>query len=406
MERRQLLKGALASGALAVAGTRARAADLPGVTATELKIGSTNALSGPASAYGVIARTEAAYFNMVNDQGGIAGRKINFIYYDDGYSPPRTVEMVRKLVEEDNVAFLFSTLGTPTNSAIVGYCNQNKIPQLFIATGADKWGDYKKHPWTVGFNPSYRTESEIYAKYIQKQKPDARVALIYQNDDFGKDYLRGLQQGFGDTFDQRVVKSVTYEVTDPTVDSQIVTLQGSGADTLVTAATPKFAAQVIRKVADIGWKPLHIMTNVSVSIGAVFKPAGPENGVGIVSGGWQKDISDKRWDSDPGMLACRAFLAKYMPGADASDSNIVDGYDRALTMMQVLRQCDGNFSRENVLKQTLSLKDFEPAGLYPGIKVATSETNHQPIHQLQMIRFNGHNFEPFGEVIQGTSSAA
>src|SRR5271165_716008 len=405
MRRRPLLKGLLAGATVAIAGRRA-GAQTPGVTATEIKIGCTTPLSGPASAYGMIAKTIAAYFNMLNDQGGIAGHKINFIYYDDGYSPPRTVEQTRKLVEEDGVDFLFQNLGTPCNTAIRPYCNQHKIPQLFVSTGADKWGDYKHFPYTVGFNPSYRTESEIYAKYILKQKPDAKVALIYQNDDFGKDYLVGLKQGFGDRFEKMVVKTATYEVTDPTIDSQIVSLQGSGADTLVTAATPKFAAQAIRKVADIGWKPLHIMTNVSVSIGAVFKPAGPENGVGIVSGGWQKDISDKRWDSDPGMLACRAFLAKYMPGADASDSNIVDGYDRALTMMQVLRQCDGNFSRENVLKQALSLKDFEPAGLYPGIKVATSETNHQPIHQLQMIRFNGHNFEPFGDVIQGTSSAA
>jgi branched-chain amino acid transport system substrate-binding protein len=406
MERRQLLKGALAGGFVAAAGRRARAADTPGVSATELKIGSTNALSGPASAYGVIARTEAAYFQMVNDQGGIAGRKINFIYYDDGYSPPRTVEMVRKLVEQDNVDFLFSTLGTPTNSAIVGYCNQNKVPHLFLATGADKWGDYKHYPWTVGFNPSYRTESEIYAKYILKQKAEAKVALIYQNDDFGKDYLIGLKRGFGDDFDKRVVRSVTYEVTDPTIDSQVVSLQGSGADTLVTAATPKFAAQVIRKVADIGWKPLHIMTNVSVSVGAVLKPAGVENAVGMVSGGWQKDPTDKRWDDDPGMKTWRTFLAKYMPSADSSDLSIVDGYARAFTIMQVLHQCDGDFSRESVLHQALSLKDLDVPVLYPGLKVATSETNHQPIHQLQMIRFNGHNFEPFGDVIQGSASNA
>ena len=405
MERRQLLKGVVAGGLAAAAGRRARAADIPGVTATEIKIGTTNALSGPASAYGAIARAEAAYFQMVNEQGGIAERKINFIYYDDGYSPPRTVEMVRKLVEEDGVAFLFSTLGTPTNSAIVGYCNQRKIPHLFLATGADKWGDYKKYPWTVGFNASYRTEAEIYAKYIQKEKPAAKIALLYQNDDFGKDYLRGLTQGFGDAFNQRVVKSVTYEVTDPTVDSQVVSLQGSGADTLVTAATPKFAAQVVRKAAELGWKPLHIMTNVSASVGAVLKPAGLENAVGIITGDYHKDPTDKRWDADAGIQTWRAFMAKYMAGADVTDATYLDGYARAVTMMQVLRQCNGDFSRESVLKQALSLKDFEVPVLSPGIKLSTSETNHQPIHQLQMSRFNGANWEPFGDVLQGSTNA-
>jgi len=404
MQRRPLLKGLLAGATVAIAGRRA-GAQTPGVTATEIKIGCTTPLSGPASAYGVIAKTIAAYFNMLNDQGGIAGHKINFIYYDDGYSPPRTVEQTRKLVEEDGVDFLFQNLGTPCNTAIRPYCNQHKIPQLFVSTGADKWGDYKHFPYTVGFNPSYRTEAEIYAKYILKQKPDAKVALIYQNDDFGKDYLNGLKQGFGDKFDKMVVKTATYEVTDPTIDSQIVSLQGAGADTLVTAAVPKFAAQAIRKVADLGWKPLHIMTNVSVSVGAVLKPAGLDNSIGLITAGYVKDPTDKKWDDDPGMKEWRAFSAKYMPGADLADGNITYGYGAAFVMTDVLRQCGTDFSRENVLKQALSIKDLEVPVFYPGIKVATSETNHQPIQELQLTRFNGHNFEPFGEVIRGSEAS-
>ena len=404
MQRRGLVKCLLGGAALAVAGRRVEA-QTPGVTPSEIKIGCTTPLSGPASAYGVIARTIAAYFNMINDQGGIAGHKINFIYLDDGYSPPRAVEQVRKLVEQDEVDFLFQTLGTPSNTAIRPYCNQHKIPQLFVSTGADKWGDYKHFPYTVGFNPSYRTEADVYAKYILKDRPSAKVAVLYQNDDFGKDYLNGLKQGFGDNFDKMVVKTASYEVTDPTVDSQIVTLQGSGADALVTAATPKFAAQAIRKVGELGWKPLHLMSNVSVSVGAVLQPAGLENSIGLITAGYVKDPTDKRWDNDAGMQEWRAFAAKYMPGADLSDGNIAYGYGAAFVMSHVLRQCDTDFSRENVLKQALNINDLEVPVFYPGIKLATSPTNHQPIQELQLARFNGHNFEPFGGIIRGSEAS-
>src|SRR5580704_6206090 len=384
-----------------VAATAAVADDTPGVSATEIKIGNTMAYSGPASAYSVIAKLENAFFKMVNDQGGIAGRKINFISLDDGYSPPKTVEQVRRLIEEDQVALLFNTLGTPTNSAIVRYVNQKKVPQLFISTGADKWGDYQHFPWTMGFQPSYRTEARIYAKYILKEKPNAKIAILYQNDDLGKDYLAGMKDVLGDNFDKMVV-TASYETTDPTIDSQITSLQGAGANVLLVAAIPKFAAQAIRKVHDLDWKPLFFMSNVSSSIGAVIKPAGPENAIGIITAGYLKDPNDPNWKNDPGLNEWRDFMAKNMPGADTTDGIYVYAYAVSKAMLQVLKQCGDDLSRENIMKQAANLDDLELPTLLPGIKVNTSPTNYHPIRQMQLVKFDGTGWVRFGDVIAGS----
>jgi branched-chain amino acid transport system substrate-binding protein len=393
-----------AAAAMAAASRRpAAAADTPGVTATEVKIGNTMPYSGPVSSYSPIGKIESAFFKMVNDQGGVAGHQINYISLDDGYSPPKTVEDVRRLVEEEQVDFMFNTLGTPTNSAIVRYLNQKKVPHLFVATGAAKWGDEKEYPWTTGFQPDYRTEAQIYAKYILKQKPDAKVAVLYQNDDFGKDYLVGLKAVFGDRY-AKMTTEATYEPTDPTIDSQVATLQASGADVLVVAAAPKFGAQAIRKVYDLGWKPLFFMTNVSISVASVITPAGPEKAIGMISTGYLKDPTDHQWDSDAGMQEWRAFMAKYMPGADMTDANYVYGYAAAKTMLQVLKQCDGNFSRENVMKQAENLHDLELPTLLPGIKVSTSHTDHRPIKAMQLERWDGKTWVLFGDIIEATST--
>jgi branched-chain amino acid transport system substrate-binding protein len=404
IQRRPLLRGLIAAGGVALAGRRARAANAPGVSATEIKIGNTEAYSGPASAYGMIGKSQTAFFNMINEQGGVNGRKVTFISYDDGYSPPRTVEQTRRLVEQDEVACIFNSLGTPTNSAIERYLNAKKIPHLFLATGADKWGDYQKFPWTIGFQPSYRTEAQIYAKHILRDKPNAKVAVLFQNDDFGKDYVNGVKDIFGDKYDTLVVKSASYEVSDPTIDSQMVTLQGSGADVLVTAATPKFAAQVIRKAAELGWKPQNYLTNVSISVGAVIKPAGEQNAVGIITGAFLKDSTDPRWNDDPGVKEWRAFMNKYMPGTDQSDGNTIYGYASAATMVQVLHQCGDDLSRENIMKQALSLHDFAPGVLLPGVKISTGPTNYPPMRQMQLARWSGTHWDNFGEVIEGSGA--
>jgi branched-chain amino acid transport system substrate-binding protein len=387
---------------LALAGS-AMAADTPGVTATEIKIGNIMPYSGPASAYGVIGKGETAFFKMINDQGGIAGHKIDFISVDDGYSPPKAVEQARKLIEQDGVAFIFNPLGTPSNTAIEKYMNMKKVPQLFVATGADKWGDYKEFPWTIGWQPSYRIEAQIYAKYILKEKPAAKIAILYQNDDFGKDYVNGLKDVLGDKY-AKMVTEASYEVSDPTVDSQIVSLQGSGADTLVIAATPKFAAQAIRKVYDIGWKPFEFVTNVSISVASVLEPAGKEKAVGLITGGYGKDPTDPEWKDDPGLNEWRAFMKKYLPDADMADANYVYAYGVSLTLMQALKQCNGDFSRENIMKQAANLHDLVlPTGL-PGIKVSTSPTNYHPIRQRQLMKWNGTTWVRFGEVIEGAGS--
>ncbi len=383
--------------------TGATAADTPGVTATEIKIGNTVPYSGPASSYSVLGKLESAYFGMMNEKGGVAGHKINFISLDDNYSPPKTVEQIRRLVEEEQVAFTFATLGTPTNSAIVRYMNQKKVPQLFVSTGADKWGDYKQTPWTIGWQPSYRTEAQIYTKYMLQQHPGAKLAILYQNDDFGKDYPNGVKDVLGDKFDKTVV-TATYETTDPTIDSQITTLQASGADVLLVAAIPKFAAQAIRKVHDLNWKPMFFLSNVAISVGAVMKPAGPENGIGIISAAYLKDSSDPTWKDDAGMNEWRAFMDKYMPGADQTDGGYIAAYGLCKTMQQVLEQANGDFSRANIMKQVTSLHDVENPVLLPGIKINTSPTNYHPITAMQLEKWDGKTWELFGSVIQGAGS--
>ena len=398
--RATLLGGALAASYLP---RGARAAETVGVTTSEIKIGNTIPYSGPNSSYGAIGRSEAAYFRMVNDQGGIAGRRINFISYDDGYSPPKTVEQVRRLVERDGVAFLFSTLGTPTNTAIVNYCNTHKVPQLFVSTGADKWGNYKDTPWTIGWIPSYRTEAQIYAKYILQQKPDAKIALLYQNDDFGKDYIHGTRDILRDKFDA-MVHLASYEITDATIDSQITSLRDTGADVLVTAAGPKFAAQTIRRVYDLGWKPMHLMSYVSISVGSVIRPAGPEKAIGMIAATFTKDMTDRIWNDDPGIKDWRAFMAKYLPDADTTDNNYLFGWGVSHTMTHVLTQCDDDFSRENIMRQATNLKDVENPILLPGIKINTSPTNYHPVRQMQLARWNGKNWELFGDLIEGAGA--
>jgi branched-chain amino acid transport system substrate-binding protein len=383
----------------------ASAEDLPGVTATEIKIGNTDAYSGPASAYGVIGKTEAAFFKMVNDQGGVAGHTINFISYDDAYTPPKTVEQVRRLVEEDQVALLFNNLGTPSNTAIQRYVNAKKVPHLLISTGADKWGDYKHFPWTMGYQPSYRTEAQIYTKYMMMQKPDAKMAILYQNDDFGKDYPAGVKDVLADKYAATVIKEATYETSDPTVDSQLASLQASGAEVLLVAATPKFAAQAIKKVHDLGWHPtLFFLTNVSISVGSVMTPAGPDNGRGIITTGYMKDPTDPAFKDDPGMNQWRAFMAKYMPGADTTDGNYSFAYGVSTVMLQVLKQCEGDFSRANIMKQAANLHDAPDPVLLPGIKVNTSPTNYHPIRAMQLQKWDGTTWTRFGDIIEGSSS--
>jgi len=401
--RRAALTAGLAS---AVAGriSSARAADTPGVTATEIKIGNTMPYSGPASSYGVIGRTEAAYFKMVNDDGGVAGRKINFISLDDGYSPPKTVEDVRQLVEQEEVAFCFQNLGTPCNSAIATYMNQNKIPQLFVGSGASKWSDYKKYPWTMGWQPNYRTEAQIYMKYMLANVKEPKLGILYQNDDFGKDYPIGARDALGADWDKIVVKSVSYETTDATVDSQIAELQSAGANVLLVGAIPKFAAQAIRKVYDLQWKPMFFMTNVAISVGTVMQPAGPEKSIGMLSTAYIKDPTDPAWNDDPPMKTWRAFMAKYNPNGDVTDSATVFAYGITMTMVQVLKQCNGDFSRANVLKQAESLHDIENPTLLPGIKISTSPTDHRPIRAMQMVRWDGKTWVRFGNLIEGTNA--
>jgi branched-chain amino acid transport system substrate-binding protein len=370
-----------------------------GASDTEIKIGNVEAYSGPVSAYGVIGKTEDAYFKMVNDQGGINGRKINFITYDDGYSPPKTVEQIRKLIESDEVFLVFNALGTPTQTAVQKYHNTKKVPQLFIASGASKWNDPKEFPWTMGFQPSYRVEARIFAKYILKSKPDAKVAVFYQNDDFGKDYVAGLKEVFGDKTSSILIAEESYETTEPSIDSHIVKLKGTGADVLVNISTPKFAAQAIKKMAEMEWKPMHVMTDVSISIGAVMKPAGFENCEGILSALYIKDASDPQWKDDVGMKKFMTFIDKYMPGANVADANLVYGYAAAQTMVQVLKQAGDDLTRENVMKQAASLKDFVPDTLLPGIKINTSPTDFGPIEQLQMMQFKNGQWVLFGDII-------
>ena len=374
----------------------------PGASDTEIKIGNTMPYSGPASAYGSIGKTEAAYFKKINDEGGINGRKINFITLDDGYSPPKAVEMARRLVEQDEVLFLFGTLGTPSNTAIHKYMNSKKVPQLFVATGAAKWNDPNNFPWTMGWQPNYHTEAVNYAKHILKTKPDAKIAVLYQNDDFGKDYLSGLKEGLGDKAKQ-IVATATYEVADPTIDSQIVQLQASGADVFLNIATPKFAAQAIRKAYDIGWKATQYITNVSASTSSVLTPAGLEKSIGIITSQYAKDASDPQWADDPSMKEYRVFMIKYYPEGNPQETLNVFGYSVARTLVQALKQAGDNLTRENVMKQAANLKNFDSGMTLPGILINTSATDYAPIQAVQLARFDGKAWVRFGEVMGSAS---
>jgi branched-chain amino acid transport system substrate-binding protein len=374
-----------------------------GASDTEIKIGNIVPYSGPASAYGVIGKTEQAFFDKINAEGGINGRKIKFLSYDDGYSPPKAVEQARKLVEDDGVLLIFNPLGTPSNSAIRTYMNGKKVPQLFVATGASKWNDPKEFPWTMGWQPSYQIEAQIYAKYILKHKPDAKIGVLYQNDDFGKDYLKGLKEGLGPKASM-ITAEESYETTEPTVDGHVVKLKAAGVDVFISVTTPKFAAQTIKKLAEIDWHPLHIVSNVSTSVGGVIKPAGYENSQGLLSAQYAKDGADPQWDSDPGMKKFLAFLAKYYPEGNRLDGSTVFGYGAAQTLAKVLQMCGDDLTRENVMRQAASLKDFEPDTLLPGIKINTSPTDFAPIKQLQMMRFKGEKWDLFGDIISSGMS--
>jgi branched-chain amino acid transport system substrate-binding protein len=374
-----------------------------GANDTEIKIGNIMPYSGPASAYGVIGKTEGAYFKKINAEGGINGRKITFVTYDDGYSPPKAVEQARKLVESDEVLVVFNPLGTPSNSAIQKYLNSKKVPQLFVATGATKWNEPKDFPWTMGWQPSYQSEARIYAKFLLKEKPDGKIAIMYQNDDFGKDYLKGLKDGLGAKASM-IIAEESYEPSEPTIDNHIVKLKATGADVFINISTPKFAAQAIKKIAEIDWKPMHIVSNVSISVGSVIKPAGFENAQGILSANYGKDSTDPQWDNDPGMKKFLAFLEKYFPEGNKLDNSVVYGYGVAQTMVKVLEMCGDDLTRANVMKQAASLKDFAPDTLLPGVKINTSATDFAPIEQLQMQRFKGEKWELFGDIISGELS--
>jgi branched-chain amino acid transport system substrate-binding protein len=369
-----------------------------GASDTEIKIGSTMPYSGPTSAFGVIGRTAEAYFKKINAEGGINGRKINFVTYDDGYSPPKSVEQVRKLVESDEVLAVFSPVGTPSNTAIQKYLTSKKVPQLFVGSGAAKWNDPKGHPWTIGWVPSYQSEARIYAKFLMKEKPDGKIAILYQNDDFGKDYLKGLKDGLGSKASM-IIAEESYETSEPTIDSHIVKLKASGADVFISITTPKFAAQAIRKIAEMDWKVTQIVSSVSGSVGGVMKPVGFENAQGVLSADYAKDAADPQWDNDPGMKKFYSFLEQYYPEADKLERYVVYGYGVAQTMAKVLEMCGDDLTRANVMKQAASLKDFAPDTLLPGIKINTSATDFAPIEQLQMRRFKGERWELLGEVI-------
>jgi len=390
---------ALALMGLAAAPAAAQKKYDPGASDAEIKIGNTMPYSGPASAYGVIGKTEAAYFNKVNAEGGINGRKVNFISYDDAYSPPKTVEQVRKLIESDEVLLVFNPLGTPSNTAIQKYMNAKKVPQLFVATGATKWNDPQHFPWTIGFEPSYQSESRVYAKYLLDNHPNGKIAILFQNDDYGKDYVKGLKDGLAGKM--QIVAELPYEASDPTIDSQMISLKASGADVFFNVTTPKFAAQAIKKSAEIGWKPLHLLNNVSASIGGVLKPAGLENAKDALSASYLKEPTDPTWKDDPGFKEWVAFMEKYYPDGDRTNGFTVYGQLVAQTLVQVLKQCGDDLTRENVMKQAANLSGFQLGMLLPGIAIDTSLGDFAPIEQMQMGRFTGETWQLFGPVISG-----
>ena len=361
----------------------------PGVSDTEIRVGNTSPYSGPASAFSMVAKTEAAYFKKINDEGGINGRKIVFLSYDDGYSPPKTVEQTRRLVESDEVFLVFNAMGTATNSAVQKYLNGKRVPQLFVSSGAAKWNDPKKFPWTIGFTPSYETEAEFYASYLLKNRPNAKIGVLFQNDDLGKDYVRGLKRKLGQNAQSMIVAEEAFDISEPSIDSHLVKLKASGADVLLDIATPKFAAQAIKRVSEIGWRPLHILSYVSASIGSVIKPAGLENAQGIISAAYFKDPNDPEWKGDAGFLEFSAFVDKHLPAADRSDTLIVNGYNTAQALVYVLRQCGDDLTRENVMSVATNLKDVELGMLLPGIRLHTSPDDFAPIKEWRLMRFEG-----------------
>jgi len=402
--RRNMLKyartGLVVAAGLALTGP-GHAADMPGVTDTEIKIGNIAPYSGPASAYSTIAKTISAYFDKINADGGINGRKVNFVSYDDGYSPPKAVEQARKLVESDEALLVFQSLGTPSNSAIEKYMNAKKVPQLFVATGATKFGDPENFPWTMGWQPNYQSEGIIYGRWLTGEMPDAKIAVMYQNDDFGKDVLNGLKMGLGDMADSMIVEEASYEVAEPTVESQVVKLKASGANVFVNIATPKFAAQAIKKAHEIGWDATQIVANVSTSVAAVLKPAGVDAATGVISTGYLKDMQDPQWADDPGKKDWEAFMDEYFPDGDKASNFTVYGYSVAQTMAHVLTAAGDDLSRENVLKQAASMKDVTLPLFLPGMAMNTSETDYFPIEQMQLMKFDGERWVYFGDVISG-----
>ena len=402
--RRSILAAAPSVVAFAALPARAAKQYGPGVTDTEIKIGNTGPYSGPASSYGTIPKSTAAYYRMVNEKGGVNGRKINFISYDDAYSPPKTVEQVRKLVEQDNVLLVASPLGTPTNSAIWHYMNQKKVPQLFVATGATKWDDPKHYPWTIGWQPNYQSEGRVYASYIMEHKPDGKIGVLYQNDDFGKDYLKGVKDGLGEKAKSMIAVEAAYETTDPTVDSQVIGMKAAGCDVFVNTGIPKFAAQAIKKAAEIEWKPLHVISSVGNSVGASLRPAGLENAKDLITDFYLKDPTDAQWKDDPGYKDWVAFMDQYYPEGDKTDAGNVIGPCFAQTLLQVLKQCGDELTRENVMKQAANLHDFRVPMLLPGITINTSPTDFAPIKQMQMAKFDGERWQLFGPLISGAVS--
>ena len=379
----------------------APAQNAPGVTNSEIKIGQTMPYTGPVTAFSTLGKGEIGYFKMLNEQGGVNGRKINLISLDDGYAPPRTVEQTRKLVEQDGVAFIFSTMGTATNTAIERYLNSNRVPQLYIASGASKFGNYKEFPWTIGgIQATLRAEARIYARHILKEKPNAKIAILYQNDDYGRDYVAGLKDVLADKYAD-TVKEATYDFTDATINSQVVSLQSTDADALLLIATPKFAAQGIRKVYDIGWKPMFFLSNVSIWISTVLEPAGIEKAVGIMSSVYVKDPADPGWDNDPDMRQWKAWITKYMPEADPRDQNYVNSYNSAMALVQAIKQAGSDLSRDNIMKQAANIKDLQLPMMLPGIKLNTSPTDYYPIENMQMMRWNGKQWVRFGDLLSG-----
>jgi ABC-type branched-subunit amino acid transport system substrate-binding protein len=400
--RRELIGGALAGGAMVALGAgRARAANAPGITAGQILIGQCMPYSGVVSAYGILGKGHLAFIHWYNDtNGGVNGRKIKLLSMDDGYNPARSLENVRKMVEEDGVAFIFGSIGTATNTAVRKYLNDNKIPQLFLASGADKWGDYKHYPWTMSWQATFRTEAQIYTKYLLDKRPHAKLAVLYQNDDFGRDYLTGVRDVLGDRYAKRVV-TASFEVSDPTVDSQCVELQASGADALLFAGTPKFAAQTISKVYELGWKPLFFMDNVSIAVDSTMKPAGPEKAIGMISSAYSKDPGDPAWAHDPGTELYRRIVRKYIAGENPNDFNYENSWGMVLTLVDVLKRCGEDLSRANIMRSATHIHDLSLPSLLPGIVLNTTPTDYQPMKQMQLQRWNGKSWVRFGPLITG-----